>query len=383
MNDDIIHQAMHSIESERPDEAIDLLEPLQDSDDADALVYLGIAYVQAERPEDAVRVLRKAETLVEDHCVVALFLGRALRGIGELDEAEAELRKSIRLESEDPEAWIELGKLLYSKGDYREAARILEEALLIFPEDLSLRGTYALALYRLGDYMLATQEWGLVHQINPELMSATANYAYLLLIQNRVQEALPIIEKAKKNEPEDYRTLILQGVYDFQVGNYDLAKSYFMQVLEKDSENIEALSRLAIIENHSGNKNESKHYLSVAEKQLGNAPECWRGLCDAYAQLGMNNELLDCLLQWTEGNPGAAAPWIALAIEYDRRGMKKQAINAWIKSFELRGYIRINCRKCGKTTRIEYHKNSDFSPYKEQFCPDCTARIEMPLGLLG
>ena len=117
-----------AIEEDRIDEAIEILEPKVKgyNPEPDSLVYLGIAYVQADRPKDAIKVLRRAQDMVEDHCVVALFLGRALRGVGKLDEAEEELRRAISLDSDEPENWSELGKLLYDKGTYKEDTQILE-----------------------------------------------------------------------------------------------------------------------------------------------------------------------------------------------------------------------------------------------------------------
>ncbi|MHA2396890.1 MAG: tetratricopeptide repeat protein, partial [Candidatus Thorarchaeota archaeon] len=78
MSEEIISSAMEALEEGRPHDAIVALEPLveQDDEDVDALVCLGMAYVQAEMPAKAVSVLEQADELVEQHCVIELFLGR-------------------------------------------------------------------------------------------------------------------------------------------------------------------------------------------------------------------------------------------------------------------------------------------------------------------
>ncbi len=385
MNDTAIRKAVEAIEENRNGDAIEILEPIanEDNPDPDALVYLGIAYVQDERPTDAVNVLKHAEELVEAHCVVSLFLGRALRSLGKYDESEIQLRKAIDLDPEDPEAWVELGKLLYSKGDYREAARILDEGILLFPEDLSLRGTLALALYRLGDLSQAAIEWEHMYRLNSDIMAAITNYAYILLLENRAEEAAPLVETAYTKDPSDYRSLLLKGMLAMMQGNRDESRRYFEGVIESDPDNVEALSWLAVILYEDGNKTESLSYLALAEKQMGSSQECWRGLCFAYSRLGFHDKRLDCLIRWTECDTGAAAPWIELAVEYDRMEKRSSALHAWKKSVELRGYIRVHCKACGSSFRHELKSAASFDPYESQHCTKCGNPIAMPAGLLS
>ncbi|MFW9806844.1 MAG: tetratricopeptide repeat protein, partial [Candidatus Thorarchaeota archaeon] len=117
MSEEIINSAMVALEEGRPIDAITLLEPLVEDDDenVDALVCLGMAYVQAEMPEEAVKILEQAEELVEQHCVVELFLGRALWALGKLDYAEDKIREAHRLDSSEPEVWLDLARILYKK----------------------------------------------------------------------------------------------------------------------------------------------------------------------------------------------------------------------------------------------------------------------------
>ncbi|MBY8997770.1 MAG: tetratricopeptide repeat protein, partial [Candidatus Thorarchaeota archaeon] len=117
MSEEIINSAMQALEEGRPHDAIDALEPVIEDDDenVDALVCLGMAYVQAELPEAAVRVLEQAEELVEQHYVVELFLGRALWALGKVDYAEDKIREAHRLDSSEPEVWLDLARILYRK----------------------------------------------------------------------------------------------------------------------------------------------------------------------------------------------------------------------------------------------------------------------------
>ena len=280
----IIDSAMQALEEGRPLDAIELLEPVIETDDenVDALVCLGMAYVQAEIPEKAVTVLEQAENLVEQHYVVELFLGRALWALGKLSHAEDKIREAFRLDSLEPDVWVELGRIMYRNNQYREALDHLKRALEKFPEDIGIRGLYALTLYRLGDFTAATDEWAKVHRLNPELMAAISNYAYLLLLQKRPYEASPFVGRANTVDPTDYRSQILLGELRLQSKEYNGAIDCFNQVLEQDPANIEALSRLVYLAHLEGDEEKRNEILTRAEAELGRGPESWRGLCGLY-----------------------------------------------------------------------------------------------------
>ena len=374
---------MLALEEGRPHDAISTLEPVVKDDDenVDALVCLGMAYVQAEMPAEAVKVLELAEELVEQHCVVELFLGRALWALGKVDHAEDRIREAHRLDDSEPEVWLDLARILYRKCEYKEAMLYLQQALEQFPDELELIGLYALTLYRLGDFTDATREWAKVHRLNPELMAAVSNYAYLLLIQKRSFEAAPFVGHANIVDPDDYRAQILLGELRFQSGEHDGAKESFRKVINQDPVNIEALAKLAVLAHLARDSETSNEYIQRAEAELGRDPESWRGLCGMYPLLGKTEDYIECLVRWTKADPGAAAPWVALAHEYDKQGKLEHARNAWRVVFELRGYVKINCHGCATEIRFQYDETKGFDVYQAFVCEDCGTKINMPIGL--
>jgi tetratricopeptide (TPR) repeat protein len=383
VSEEIVNSAMQALEEGRPHDAINALEPVVEADDenVDALVCLGMAYVQAEMPEAAVKVLEQAEELVEQHYVVELFLGRALWALGKADYAEDKIREAHRLDSSEPEVWLDLARILYRKHEYKEAMGHLQQALELFPVELGLIGLYALTLYRLGDFTAATEEWGKVHRLNPDLMTAVSNYAYLLLIQDRIFEAAPFVGRANIVDSEDYRAQVLLGELRYRSGEHDGAKECFQRVVDDDPVNIEALSRLAVLANLAQDADTCHKYLERAEAELGRDPESWRGLCGIYPLLGMSEKYIECLVRWTQADPGAAAPWVALAFEYDKQGKLEYARNAWRVVFELRGYVKIRCGVCGTEARPPYNETVGFDVYQTIVCQECGAKINMPVGL--
>jgi tetratricopeptide (TPR) repeat protein len=383
LSEESIQRAVEALDEDRVDEALNILEPLVESDydDPDALVYLGIAYVQAEMPEKAVDVLERADNLIEEHFVVSLFLGRALRILKRFDEAEDHLRTAIRLDPNESEAWLDLGKCLYNRGDYGSAVQVWEDAKSKFPNDLGIRGMYALGLYRLGDYSAAADEWAAIHRLEPSLMAAISNYAYLLLIQDRIFEAAPFVGRAHQIDSDDYRSQILLGELRLLAGEHEGALDCFTKVIRQDPHNVEALARLALLSGMIKDEETLRHYLDRAEAEAGKTPESWRGLCYVYEKLGWEEEFRNCLIRWTQEDSGAAAAWLALAIEYDRIGGLEQSRNAWRTVFELRQYVKIHCPECENDERIPYSSEIGFDVYENRFCISCGALILMPAGL--
>lgn len=383
MSEKVLESARLALEESRPNDAISALEPLVEFDDenVDALVCLGIAYVQAEMPSKAVEVLERADEMVEQHCVVELFLGRALWALGKLVSAEDRVREALRLDSSQPEAWIDLGRILFQRREYREALNHIERALKLFSDEVGLVFLHALILYRLGDFTLATESWEHVHRLEPYLMSGISNYAYILLLQDRSFEAASFVGYANTIDPDDYRSQILLGELRFQSGDHEGALECFGKVLDKDPINIEALSKLAVISRNAMDEKSCREYLSRAEMELGRDPESWRGLCNAYPLLGMCEEYVDCLIRWTNADKNAAAPWVVLAAEYDNQGKLEYSRNAWRTVFELRGYVKIRCLDCKSEVRLPYDSVKGFDVYSDRVCDSCGSKICMPLGL--
>jgi tetratricopeptide (TPR) repeat protein len=383
VSEKILESAKRALEECRPNDAIIALEPLveYDDEDVDALVYLGIAYVQAEMPEKAVEVLYRADELVEQHYVVELFLGRALSSLGKVCLAEEHIQEALRLDPAEPEPWIDLGRIYVQRCEYYKALKHLDMALEQFPDEITIIFLHALVLYRLGDLTAATEQWARVHTLQPDLMTGVSNYAFVLLLQNRSFEAAPFVGYANTINPEDYRSLVLLGELRFQSGDHEGALECFGRVLGQDPINIEALSRIAIIAHNSRDEKACREYLSRAEMELGRDPESWRGLCNAYPYLRMWPEYLDCLIRWTRADMNAAAPWVLLAKEYDRLGQLEHARNAWRIVFELRSYVKIRCPRCNSEFRTPYDPVSGFDIYADLFCDTCGEIVHLPAGL--
>jgi tetratricopeptide (TPR) repeat protein len=122
------------------------LNQLQDADEAfqnalklnpDAVVALinrGIAIFMMKRYGDAVPILREALAKNDQSAVGHYFLGQALAGLGQFEEAEKELLASLDLGKEQMKEAHRLLAIIYtSRGAKTQAAKQLEAYLKLAP----------------------------------------------------------------------------------------------------------------------------------------------------------------------------------------------------------------------------------------------------------
>ncbi|UCE11137.1 MAG: tetratricopeptide repeat protein [Candidatus Thorarchaeota archaeon] len=379
----ILKRAAEAIQEGRFAEILPLLESASKAADPDpeVLVYLGIVYVQLEEPAKAVEVLQKVQEQVEDYCVVSLFLGRALHGLGRFDEAAFELKKALSMDPSPFEGWTDLGDLLITMKEFGEAAQTLEMALKHFPDEPALRSLYATTLHKLGDYRGAAKEWGIVSQLTPDSVMALSNHAYLLLLQRKVSEAEPIISRAEKIDPKDCRLKILHAEILIQRGEYKEAETFLMDAVESDDCYPPALARLAVTSFKQGNDALFSRYLQKTKEALVEDPDKWWALYYIYRLIGWTERMTDVLIDGTKEDRGSAAPWVTIACHYESMGMLEDAEQAWQVSFRIRRYVKLYCKHCGEDSRIPYDDAHGFDIHVPLTCEKCESDIAMPQGL--
>jgi len=383
VNDEDLSLALEALEEGRFNEAVKLLEKLAEleNENPDVLVYLGIAYVQTEAPAKAVDVLRKAGELVEEHSVLALFLGRALKALGHLHESETELRRAVRLDPRAQDAWRDLANVLVAKQEYAAVIEVAEEGLERFPRDAALRTLSALSLHRLGDYTASTEEWIKAHALRPDSLMAAVSCAHDLLLQGLYNEAHPFVAHASKLDDQDNRPKILRSELHMQRGEDEAALKILQGLADGDSPGAPALARLAVLANKAGNSEARDDYIRKTEAAIVDIPQGWCALYYIYNHLAWNDEMVDCLVRGTLDDAGSGSPWVALAQVYTQLGKTEDAEHAWGISFGLRRYVKIHCASCEQDLRIPYQNGNYFDLSESRTCEKCGKAMPMPASL--
>jgi tetratricopeptide (TPR) repeat protein len=234
------------------------------TEDIEALVNSGRAYLEAGDYNEAIRVLEAAAEQAADNSDVHFLLGQAYNQSGELSKAADQFRTVLEIEPESAAAHHNLGVTYYQLQDLQSAVEEFEKALEIDPDDADTH-------YQLGAaYLTLAFSGGAPTSLaDPELLEqATEEFQTALELREGMPEAL-----------------IGLGNVHLQQGDYSAAVDVLQQVIESVPDSREAHYALAGAYAQSGNIDMAcqtyKEFLSL------DPPANWRTQAEqAMASLG-------------------------------------------------------------------------------------------------
>lgn len=164
---------------------------------------LADAYLKADRPRDAVRVLGKMTEEEPEAAAVLCLLGNALLALSEWDRAEAAYRRAVCLEPD--KTGVFYGRMAHILLDLNEPERALDaysRCIDFQPEDPLYRCGRGDILLRLGRLEEALEVYDRAVSLNPEQAGAYLNrLGHSLARHNRHPEAADAFRKAAAAEP--------------------------------------------------------------------------------------------------------------------------------------------------------------------------------------
>jgi Flp pilus assembly protein TadD len=163
-------------------------------------VQQGIDAIQAEDYAHAKEVLKGAVAKAPDDPQAAFYLGVALAGLGENDEAMAQMRRALELKKDFTEASINYSALLLDSGHADEALAAAEAGLAHAPKDASLLQNKGLALFDLGrnEDAVPVLEQAVAAAEQDEGLRFT--YAQALLASGATDRALEQLDKLAQSD---------------------------------------------------------------------------------------------------------------------------------------------------------------------------------------
>jgi len=212
------------------------LVPLMRTGHPDMLSMLGAVRLFQGRLAEAVDVLTRGRAAAPRDAGMALNLGRALGGLGRLDEAEAALRDALALQRDSIEARFELAALLHRRGQLDEAENLfravlrtspaLTHALLALGAVLVDQGRADEAETLLRRALIQSSEPGLTAQIQLQLGTA-------LRRQRKDAEALAAADAARALAPHQPLALLHRAEALENLGRDDEAIAALRELLAR------------------------------------------------------------------------------------------------------------------------------------------------------
>ncbi|HUO09997.1 MAG TPA: tetratricopeptide repeat protein [Phycisphaerae bacterium] len=151
---------------------------------------LAVAYIGANRPDDAFTQLRAAIALYDSDARIHRTLGQLYADRGQTDLAVAEFRRSLELDKTDSFTYESLGKFYLNHNMEAPALAAFAKATELQPTNAREVYNFAQALSHFHKLADAETEYRLAIALDPTDFAARYNLANLLLDTHRTRDAI-------------------------------------------------------------------------------------------------------------------------------------------------------------------------------------------------
>ena len=230
-----------------------------DPKNLDALNSLGAIYRRLKRYADSIDVLSKAVILDENNTQVFYNLGFTYKLMGKYNDAITCFERVIENNPNDVLAYNHLGTIYALENKNDQAIASYQRGLKIDPNHPIIHLNLAKSYENLENYEQAICEYENALRYKPGWLDAIDGYAELLLYRSKTQQAQELIKQALSLNPQNVDLHNKMGKVFREQSNFEAAEEEYNSVLEKSSDNKNALSGLADTYEASGKKVQAVH----------------------------------------------------------------------------------------------------------------------------
>ncbi len=205
------------------------------------------ALLREDKPFEALKKLRQAESIIPDSRALLLLLANIQRRVGLIDEAEHTLARAQTLFPEDPEVLNNLGNIYLTKSMFKEAQEAFDRALEFSPDDPKI-------FNNLGSLMMQTNQLDEAAKFYRKALRQTPNWKTaqrnLSNLETRIQALDEEIESLRQeffSHPNYLDVGLSLGKSLFFRGYFSEAKSVLKKIVKENPELISAYFYLGMI----------------------------------------------------------------------------------------------------------------------------------------
>lgn len=255
---------------------------------------LGLAYVKANRWDEAVKVFSDLTQRQPNSVEAAYFHALSLYNAGDMTKAEAETRRALRVDAGAVEAHTLLGIVLASRGNANvEAADALSQAIALNPNSFDAQFYLGRVQYAMKDYAGAVKSLRTAAQLNPRHVEARFFLGTALESAGESDAAMAEYQSLAKSDPNSAIGQLGLGALLVKQGKVDEAVAVLKRAATLDPSEFEAhwaLGRaLALQENYAGavvsferaialapNRSDAHYQMGLSLRRLGRTAEANR-----------------------------------------------------------------------------------------------------------
>ena len=188
---------------------------------------LALQHYAGHRIEDAIVLWQRILELSPEHLQTHIYLGAALRSVGESRAAATHYERALQLQPDMPDIYYNLGNIQHDLGEWEKAASCYANALTMKPD-------FALAAYNLGNIC---RDQGRLNEAircyrqaiasDPRHAASHNNLGNALKHQGELEQAIPCYEKALQCQPDYPDALYNLGNAFYEMQEFATAIPWF------------------------------------------------------------------------------------------------------------------------------------------------------------
>lgn len=208
----------------------------QEPENAEALALLGVLCCQSDKFGEGVGYLREAARCDPESPATYYNLGKALDGIGLLEDALTAYKAAVKIKDDYVDAWNNIGDCLTRLGHIEESVEAYQKALELVP-NAHVYFNLGNALLEKGDLEQASDLYQKALALEPEFAEAALNLAIVLKRQGDLAVAKSWCKQALDMRPDYVKGLNEMAILCNQTGESEEAVELYKRVLNLEPEN--------------------------------------------------------------------------------------------------------------------------------------------------
>src|ERR1700676_273430 len=231
-----------------------------DPNRSESYLLLAIFQLRSDLPGQAEANFKKATEVDPKAMNAQLALGGFYQSRNRFPEAEQQFKRAIDVDPKNPApraAYVRLLMQEGKKGDVESFLLQTKKDLSNNPEGYRMLGDFYFAS---GDLDKAIAEYASLHSDHPKDLQVKKNYIQLLILKNRLEEAMKLDNEILKANPKDVDALVFKGQVQIRRNDPSGAIDSLQRALRADAGNAVAHFQLgnAFAEQHNDSRAESE-----------------------------------------------------------------------------------------------------------------------------
>jgi protein O-GlcNAc transferase len=225
----------------------------------------------------------------------------------QLLEAERQLSYVLRVSPRQAVALNLLGTVRAQQGRLNEAERLFSRAIRFENRLVGARMNLAYLYVLKRELAKAALQLNEVLRLEPNNAEANYRLAWVLLGQGRVAECIGLIEKIKQAQPLTVSLLSLLGEAYLKQGDAGASEQIYLQILNDQSANADALLGLASVALIKKNAGTAALYFNRARDFIADSPDLLYKFALVAIDLGLRDDAVSSLQRAIKMRPGEFA----------------------------------------------------------------------------